>query len=279
MTVTGAAEILRTWASFFHPARVSWGPVTEMIRVAEAEAQKLEFELNQLLSDSDAQLSAISLRDPLMVDAGLNRWLKKEREEAYSDWLKWILDQLGSRDQLGSAADVLDVLGITEPEIVAVANSQGNAFKIDREKYIISVGRLDLLLTLDNSVMIVIEVKKYSAESSDTAKQAGYYEWLESQPVRQRRALLLTTDAAEEKSENFSILRWDDLCIRLRYLLPTLGSRIGLVKAAMVVAFVSAVETNLLNLVVPSKETDTVERLSYGKTIAHLKKYMGGVAA
>jgi hypothetical protein len=205
---TGAAEILRTWASFFHPAPVSWGPVTEMIRVAEAEAQKLDFELNQLLSDSDAQLSAISLRDPLMVDAGLNRWLKKEREEAYSDRLKWILDQLGSRDQLGSAADVLDVLGITESEIVAVANSQGNAFKIDREKYIISVGRLDLLLTLDNSVMIVIEVKKYSAESSDTAKQAGYYGW--SRNLFDSEELsYLTTDAAEEKSENFSILRWE----------------------------------------------------------------------
>jgi hypothetical protein len=265
-----ASEILRTWASLFQPARISWSPVTGMIRVAEAEAQNLESELKQLLESSDAKLRAIWLCEPLLADAGLNRWLKKEREEAYSDWLKWILDQLGS------AADVLEVLGITEPKIVAVVNSQANAFKIDREKYI-SAGRLDLLLTLDDSVMIIVEVKKYSAESSDTAKQAGYYAWLESQPVRERRALLLTTDAAEDKYENFSILLWADVCIRLRYLLPTLATRIGLVKAAMVVAFVSTVETNLLNLVAPSKETDAVERLSYGKTVAHLKRYMGGV--
>jgi hypothetical protein len=241
-----------------------------MIRVAEAEAQRLESHLTSLLNESDSKLQAISLCDPLLADAGLNRWLKREREEAYSDWLAWILDQFGS------ASDVLEVLGITEPEIVAVAKAPANVFKIDREQYI-PVGRLDLILTLDNSVMIIVEVKKYSAESSDTAKQAGYYEWLESQRVLQRKALLLTTDAAEATYENFSTLLWADVCIRLRRLLPALSHRIGSVKTAMIVAFVSAVETNLLNLVAPSKDTDAVERLSYARTIEHLKKYMGGV--
>jgi hypothetical protein len=240
-----------------------------MIRVAEAEAQKLESELTHLLNTSDAQLQLISLRDPLLADAGLNRWLKKEREEAYSDWLEWILGQLGS------AVDVLAVLGITDPEIVA--SCQSHVFKIEREVYIPD-GRLDLLLTLDDSVMIIVEVKKYSAETSDTAKQAGYYEWLTSKHIPQRGALLLTPDAAEEKYENFSTLLWADVCIRLRCLLPALRTRIGPVKTAMFVAFVSAVETNLLNLVVPSRYTDAVERLFYARTIEHLKKYLGGVA-
>jgi hypothetical protein len=266
-----SAKILQTWASLYKAepykaAQVSWSPVTEMIRVAEAEAQKLESELKQLLNVSDARLRAISLCDPLVADAGLNRWLKREREEAYSDWLKWILDQLGS------PADVLGVLGVTESEIVAIATSQENAFKIEREQYI-SAGRLDLLLTLDDSVMIIVEVKKLSAEASDTAKQAGYYEWLESKRVPRRRALLLTTDAAEDKYENFSTLLWADVCIRLRCLFPALNTRIGSVKTAMFVAFVSAVETNLLNLVAPSRETDAVERFSYARTIEHLKKY------
>ena len=204
----------------------------------------------------------------MLADAGLNRWLKKEREEAYSDWLAWILEQLGS------TADVLKVIGITEPEIVA--NSQSGAFKIEREQCI-PAGRLDLLLTLSDSLMIIVEVKKYSAEASDTAKQAGYYEWLESQPVGQRRALLLTTDAAEEKYENFSTVLWADVCIRLRRLLPTLSTRIGSVKTAMLVAFIGAVETNLLNLVAP-RQTEAVRRLSYAGTIEHLKSYLKGGA-
>jgi hypothetical protein len=33
------------------------------------------------------------------------------------------------------------------------------------------------------------------------------------------------------------------------------------------------VEVNLLNLIVPSRETDDVERLFYARTIEHLEKY------
>jgi hypothetical protein len=213
---------------------------------------------------SDATLRAISLCDPLLAHAGLNRWLKKEREEAYSDWLAWSFEQL-------STFDVLNVLGITEPEIVSSAQSRD--LKIEREFYVPD-GRLDLLLTLENFLMVIIEVKKYSADISDTAKQAGYHNWLESQnSFSQRRGLLLATDGGEEKYENFSTLRWGDVCIRLRRLLPKLRTSIGLVKTAMIVAFISAVETNLLNFVVPP--TESVQRLFYARTIEHLEEYLG----
>jgi len=132
----------------------------------------------------------------------------------------------------------------------------------------------DLLLTLESFLMVIIEVKKYSADTADTAKQAGYHNWLELQnSFCQRRGFLLTTDAGEEKYENFSALRWGDVCIRLRRLLPKLRTNIGLVKTAMIVAFISAVETNLLNFVVPP--TESVQRLFYARTIEHLEKYLG----
>jgi len=41
----------------------------------------------------------------------------------------------------------------------------------------------------------------------------------------------------------------------------------------MIVAFISAVETNLLNFVVPP--TESVQRLFYARTIEHLEKYLG----
>lgn len=261
-----SAEVLRIWASLSRPNQFGWEPVAEMIQVAEAEALKLESRLKQLLHTSDEALKAISLCDPLMADAGLNRWLKKEREEAYSDWLAWILEQL-------SAIDVLHILGITDPEIVKGLRS--HSFKIERESFI-PYGRLDLLLTFPNFLIVVIEVKKYSAETSNTAKQAGYHKWLDSQPFLHRRGLLLTTDASEEKYEKFSTVLWGDICIRFRRLLPKLLTSIDLVKTAMIVAFISAVETNLLNLVVPPAEA--VERLFYARTIEHLQKFMGGDA-
>ena len=35
--------------------------------------------------------------DPFKLDFGLNCWLAAEREEAYSDWIAWILQELGRR--------------------------------------------------------------------------------------------------------------------------------------------------------------------------------------
>lgn len=227
----------------------------------------MESQLGELVNASDENLRRISLCEPLRADVGLNRWLRREREEAYSDWLAWILEQL-------QPADVLEILGITEPEIVSSSQSR---FHVEREYYITG-GRLDLLLTSGASVMVIIEVKKYSAEVADTQKQGGYYEWLERRNFPQRRAFLLVPDAAEEKYENFSRLLWGDVCIRLRRLLPHLVKRIGSVKSAMFVAFISAVETNLLGLVAPTPEADAVERLSYGRTVEHLQKCRQGSA-
>lgn len=260
------ASTLRTWASLCAPAQSSWTPVAHMIHTAEAEALKLESGLLALISASDASFRSISLRDPLMVDAGLNRWLREDREEAYSDWLAWVFEQL-------TAVDVLRVLGIDNPELVVHARSK--KFTVQRE-YFIPAGRLDLLLSLDQSVLIVIEVKKSAAENAETAKQAGYFKWLDSQPQRYRKPLLLITDASEEEYQQFSTIRWSDLCLRLRGLLLRLETNLDLVKKAMIIAFVSAVETNLLNLVVPP--ADEVQRLFYAKTVEYLKRSVGGTS-
>jgi hypothetical protein len=240
-----------------------------MVRVAEVQAERLESRLNELLKSSDEALSRISLCEPLFADAGLNRWLTEDREEAYSDWLEWILSQLQLQ---GGAVNILAVLGIADSEIVA--GCEAREFKIKREYYL-QWGRLDLLLTIEDFLMIVIEVKKYSAEASDTAKQKGYYEWMRKQHSRHLKALLLVPDAAELEYENFSRLLWEDVCIRLRRLLPELQNGIGPVKTAMFVAFISAVETNLLHLVAPGR-ADSVERISYGRTIKHIEKYLRG---
>jgi hypothetical protein len=178
---------------------------------------------------------------------------------------------LGQNDKSLSAGEKLKML-FHFPKRIGVGSTK---LKVDRE-YSISAGRLDLLLTLDQSVLIVVEVKKSTAENAETAKQAGYSGWLNSQPYRYSKGLLLITDASEENYEQFSPIRWSDLCLRLRSLLLKLETDLDLVKKAMILAFVSAVETNLIKLVVPP--ADDVQRLRYAKTLEYLEESMGGTA-
>jgi hypothetical protein len=262
------AHIVRTWASLSRAANSNWDSVSNIIRVAETDAAKQEVELRQLLKESDARLEAVSLRDPLHAGLGLNRWLRKEREEAYSDWLEWVLQQVQTLPR--GAWHVLWVLGVPEKEIPVAAD--GASLETSRE-FCIPDRRLDLFLSLVGVLAVVVEVKKYSAEASQTKKQAPYFEWLQKQAYIWKKAILLVTDATEGTSHNFARLRWRELCARLRALLPVIGQRCGTVKAAMVVAFIGAAETNLLGLVAPDERQDCdVDHLSYGQTIRHLKR-------
>jgi hypothetical protein len=261
-------QVVRTWASLPRTANSNWDSVSNIIRAAETDSAKQERELRRLLNESDARLEAVSLRDPLHAGLGLNRWLRKEREEAYSDWLEWVLQQVQALPR--GAWHVLWVLGVPEKEIPLAAD--GASLEISRE-FCIPDRRLDLFLSLVGALAVVVEVKKYSAEVSQTEKQAPYFEWLQKQACIWKKAILLVTDAAEEASHNFARLRWRELCARLRALLPVIAQRCGTVKAAMVVAFIGAAETNLLGLVAPDEHHDSnVDHLSYGHTIRHLKR-------
>jgi hypothetical protein len=238
------SEVLKRWASLSRP-EIRWNEAAKMIQAAEADSGRLEARLRSLLKTSNDAFSRISLCEPLFADAGLNRWLSAYREEAYSDWLEWILRQLQLN---GTATDILSVLGIDDCEIIK--GCEFREFEIKRE-FCIGAGRLDLLLCIKDFLTIVVEIKKYSADTSATAKQKGYYDWLQRQQTRHLRALLLVPDGAEVEYENFSRLLWADVCIRLRRLLPALLQGIGTVKTSMFIAFIGAVETNLLNLAAP----------------------------
>lgn len=260
-------HVIRIWASLSRSATSNWDSVSNIIRAAETDSSKQELELRRLLNESDARLGAVSLCDPLHAGLGLNRWLREEREEAYSDWLEWVLRQVQALPR--GAWHVLWVLGVPEKEIPVAAD--GKSFEINRE-FCIPDRRLDLFLSLVGALAVAVEVKKYSAEVSQTKKQAPYFEWLQQQDSIWKKAILLVTDAEEETSHSFARLRWSELCARLRALLPVIAQRCGTVNAAMVVAFIGAAETNLLGLVVPDERHDSnVDYLSYGQTIRHLK--------
>lgn len=230
-----------------------------MLQAANADSKRIESHLRELLDRSDTLLTPLS--DPLRADLGLNRWLQSDYEEAYSDWLAWTLQQLDS-------GDVIRLLSIGGSEIEEYCRNA--PFRIRRE-LVIPEGRLDLLIQFGEEAFLIVEVKTTSADSAETAKQRGYCEWLDRQSAGYKpRPVLLAVDAKEDDYEGFRPLRWADLCTGLRRMLPDLQERIGLVKTAMVTAFIGAVEENLLHLTVPSG-TRQGSSLFYRRTMEHLQ--------
>jgi hypothetical protein len=199
----------------------------------------------------------------LNATGGLNRWLRYDREEAYSDWLAWVLQQLNSRE-------IVKLLRVEDGPTARFCCQHG--FRVEREQCIPG-GRLDLVLEFGQreGALIIVEVKTTSAEEADTAKQKGYCEWLYARPTRYKgQPILLAAGAEAHEYEGFAALEWSDLCIELRKMVPSLRKRIGLARAAMIIAFIGAVESNLLHLVTPS-EGKHGQSLFYSRTIEHLR--------
>ena len=81
-----------------------WDPVRRMIDVAGEKLAGDRERLRNLLDESRKRLAP--LEDPFDVDLGLHRWLEDEREEAYSDWLEWVVRQMPSSKQVFEVFDL-----------------------------------------------------------------------------------------------------------------------------------------------------------------------------
>jgi hypothetical protein len=98
--------------------------------------------------------------DPLLSDLGLHRWLAKDREEAYSDWFAWALEQLGD------ARAVLRVLGVEDQEFTSLRPE--TRYQIEREAFVKEgapgrEGRIDLLIRFGEpeQALLGVEVKTW----------------------------------------------------------------------------------------------------------------------
>lgn len=204
--------------------------------------------------------------DPLVVDFGLNRWLSNDREEAYSDWLAWILRELHDEAAVRS--------------LLFGENSSGPAgytYQVDREVWVPEghegrAGRLDCVIYLPDGV-IVLELKTTTAERSDTAKHEGYLNWLNRQNVRERRGFLIADSNEDTKSySGFDLIRWEHLCKRARTLIRGLIEQKRMVLAALICAFVGAVEQNILRYPFIGDQTSlrSVSSSEFVRLIAYL---------
>jgi hypothetical protein len=245
-----------------HPKRHAWAPVEAMLHAAKAHSKQCETKLKGLLDKSDSRLKR--LKDPLRANVGLHRWLSEDHEEAYSDWLAWMLEELNKVN-----TDLLELLGVPAPPGVASLD-----VAIERE-YRITGGRLDLLIRFGQQALLIVEVKVTSADDAQVSKHKVYCQWLKRQEelyhLRGLQPVLLAVDAGEAEYEGFAPLLWEDFCVRVRRMLPKIQHRLGIVTAAMFVAFIGAVEQNLLHLVQPGSQ-GIGQSLFYARTADHLER-------
>jgi len=183
------AGLIKRWAALHRPPEEghfngTWSAVERLIfpaiRCAEAQIQQLK----TLVQRSEKMLHPIG--EPLTMSFPLHRWLAGDREEAYFDWLAWILQELGSARRIGY---------VLCGEEVSELSRCGERCSVEREVWVPEghpgrSGRLDCIVRIGNQAVILIEVKVVSAESADTSKNQGYRQWLDSQPVPLRRPYL-----------------------------------------------------------------------------------------
>jgi hypothetical protein len=264
---TNTYSSLATWAILGQQLRAlngqtmaSWLPVNRMIGATTPILQANRDEARRLLKASNQVLTP--LKDPFETNLGLHRWLNGQREEAYSDWLAWILEQLTTPERI-----VPLLCGERAGELV---NKCVGPLTVHRETVFVTaegLRRTDIEIVFGQKKAILIEVKMIDADNV-TDEQLRYE--ADYGTDFEERLLLAPSGSPETVSKDFTLLLWRDLCLRLRRLVPSISHE-NLSAAALVVAFLSAVEQNVLNL--PSQhEWYLVTSL----TLDHLRRSLEG---
>lgn len=97
----------------------------------------------------------------------------------------------------------------------------------------------------------------------------------ERQDWRFREYVILVLDAADEEYFGFRPRLWADACVELRLMAARLCARSELLRAAMILAFVAAVEQNLLKLRrVQGRADEVAAALALPPITEHLTRYL-----
>ena len=239
-----AAKTLRHWAPLEKTVdlaknkhAIDWTPVQSLIDAVQPLLELEREHLRALLEKSKRRLDPLD--DPLRVDFGAHRWLKSEREEAYSDWLAWIVEQMETSERIFRLFGVKDLElqnRCTGPVIVKREESVSKGHEGHS-------GRIDLIVSFGSRKTLVIEVKMRDADSADTGKQKGYSQSLLS---IKRRVLIATAGEHDQYPGGFYLRKWKDVCLELRRIVLKLLEEEKRIQSAMILAFIGAVEQNIL---------------------------------
>ncbi len=215
-----AMASIRQWADLLSlpspPATATdWAAVSKMMDSARRQLVADEEKLKQLLAESTRKLDGLA--DPFETDLGVHRWLITAREEAYSDWLDWIVRQV-QHPRL-----VFQILQITPPPNLV---EWEHSIPIVEREVVVPGGRLDLVIRYPGWALLVIEVKTNPPDIPALVKQEPYLRWLHQEHEPIRVPILLVVERLEN-SHGFELRLWRDCCQTLRRLIPVLRRERG----------------------------------------------------
>jgi hypothetical protein len=161
-------------------------------------------------------------------------------------------------EQIETPARVYRVFGLDPPQ----SSNDDRAISVTRESRVEEghegrSGRIDLIIKFGEKIAIVVEVKTTDADSAATEKNIGYRKSI-SRECPEAQFRLLATCGEKEVYDEFKLVTWGDICSALRSMAKTLCGENSILLAAMVLAFVGAVEENLLAF--PAKKLQDLMR-------------------
>ena len=212
-------------------------PLRRMIDAANQDAIAAAQLLGGLFAATDALYPSVG--DPLStkLDIASNRWLARDHENSYSNWLAWIIERQGDPTL------ILPLLGSPGSQKVY------GKWTVQRE-FQTAYGRLDLLIRNPQLDVLCVEVKTESDPGPDQLER--YRNWLAGLAgQRSLRLVLLAVDPPEDESpsEKYNFCSWKHISLSLRTWASAWLLKDGrLYDAVMTLAFCGAVERNLLLL-------------------------------
>ena len=204
--------------------------------------------LDRLMRESDARLHPFS--DPLRSNLMMQDVLSEAREEAYSAALGWAFGQL-------PIGPVVDILGVRDLKLRGNRWQQSMDWLYDTEIGVPEghegqVGRVDMSITFRNDLVAALEIKTKEYTEHDTAKHRGYSKWVEGHPSRVKERIFVAVRDLEIELHGFRFTSWADITAGLRKYAPYVIKNREYPLAATYLAFVGAVEQNLLDFGPPS---------------------------
>jgi hypothetical protein len=197
----------------------------------------------------------------------LHKWLLRAREETYSDWLKWLFENM-------SVNEAVDILGIDCWPENLLAQFQNKKVTVIRELNVEEgheekKGRIDLLLSLEDLAFVAIEVKKGAADDSDFKKNGGYRKSILKLNYKNPAFIMLVSSAKSNDYGGFKPRIYADFCCKLRQLSRKwiISGQNQLFKSAMLLMITSAIEINFLGLSTSKYGPKT-------RTISYLEKFV-----
>jgi hypothetical protein len=120
------------------------------------------------------------------------------------------------------------------------------------------------LIRQGSETLCILEIKTKSFTGEDLHKQRSYSKFA---PEAER--IFLAVDTGGFDLHGFRFLSWSEICIRLRRLAPSIAANKNHLTAGLILAFVGAIEQNLLGLAKSEKDLGALPR-----TVDHLRQFL-----